>query len=383
MNSLSRSKVAAVAVAFGVTALVAGPGLAGGSVNATGGHTTVGSWDRMPAMHSPRFAGAAVLLADGRVLVSGGRAGADSTKSAEIFNPATRTWKVTGSLPVATRTHSMVLLKSGRVLAAGGEGAGSVASIYNPTTGIWTQTSPMPKARFSMASIRLPNGEVMLAGGYTAAFDYTRTVQIYNPSTAKWRLAAPLPMKSIDGLIALTKSGKVMVTGGLASAGVSVYNPSTNVWKAVAALPGQRWLGNNQNGVTLPDGRFIVPGGATDYTETWTDSVLARDPHTGNWSQLAPLPAPSVHAAIALVDCNWVLAAGRYPGSAEASLYQPWIDRWFATPPMPTRGIAYGNPVTLKDGSVLVVGGQELDESGALVDTDAAMLFQVHRPQDG
>lgn len=381
MKALSRSRVIAVAVAFGVTALVAGPGISGGSVQASGATTvgTVGSWTRMPDMHSPRFVPATVRLADGRVLVSGGRAGEESTASAEIYDPATKQWTVTGAMPVANRTHSMVLLKSGRVLTGGGEGAGKVASIYNPTTGVWKQIAPMLRARKSTAAVRLPNGEAMFVGGYTPDWVMTNTVQIYNPSTGKWRLAAPMPMASIDGLIAVTKHGSVMVTGGLASAGVSLYNPSANTWKVATPLPSPRWLGNNQNGVTLPDGRFMVPGGATEGTEVWTDQVMARDPGTGQWSALAPLGAPSVHSAIALVGGKWVLSAGRYPGSAEASVYNPWTNRWLPTPAMPTRGIAYGNPVTLTDGSVLVVGGQEIDEFGALVDTDAAMLFRVAR----
>jgi N-acetylneuraminic acid mutarotase len=330
-------------------------------------------------MHSPRFVPAAVRLADGRVLVSGGRTGAEGTASAEIFNPATQKWTMTGSMPVATHTHSMVLLKSGRVLAAGGEGVDGVASIYHPTTGTWRQIASMPRPRFSMGSVRLPSGEAMFVGGYTAGFGYTNTVQIYNPATGKWRLAAPMPMAAIDGLVSVTKYGTVVVTGGLASNGVAVYNPATNTWKATAALPSPRWLGNAQNGVVLPDGRFVVPGGATDYTEVWTDQVMARNPSTGQWSPLAPLGAPSVHAAVSLAGGKFVLHAGRYPGSAEASVYQPWTNRWVPTPAMPTRGLAYGNPVMLKDGSVLVLGGQEIDESGALLDTDAAMLFRLPR----
>ncbi|CUR54552.1 exported hypothetical protein [metagenome] len=378
MKGLSRTRIAASSILLVATTLAVGQGMSDASVTVTGAGTTVGSWTRLSAMHSPRLAGAAVRLADGRVLVSGGRAGEVSTDSAEIFDPVAKEWTVTGSLPVATRTHSMVLLKSGRVLAAGGEGAGTTAALYLPATGVWKQISPMPRARFSMASTRLPDGRVMFAGGYDANFGYTNDVQIYSPTTRSWRLAAPMPTDSIDGLITVTKYGKVVVTGGLASAGVSVYNPATNTWKSAPALPSQRWLGNNQNGVVLPDGRFVVPGGATEGTAGWTDQALARDPSTGRWSELSRLPAPSVHAAVALAGGRFVLHAGRYPGSAEASVYLPRADRWAPTPLMPTRGLAYGNPVTLADGSVLVLGGQEIDEFGALVDTDAVLLFRMH-----
>lgn len=184
----------------------------------------------------------------------------------------------------------------------------------------------------------------------------------------------------VDGLITLTPGRKVLVTGGLVSGSVSIYNPVTNTWNAAKSLPSQRWLGNNQNGVTLPDGRFVVPGGATSGTESWTAEVVARDPRTGRWSRLAPLSAPSVHAAVALVGRDRILVAGRYPGSAYAALYDPSTNRWTPTPRMPTRGLAYGNAVTLADGSVLIVGGSELNETGGLDDTAITMLFTTRRP---
>lgn len=206
MKRSSRSRKAAAAVAFGVAALVAGSGVASagagvarGPVEASGRHATVGSWILMPPLHSPRDFAATVRLADGRVLVSGGRTGVESTETAEVFDPATRTWTLTGSMPVATRTHSMVLLRNGQVLAAGGEDAGTVASLYNPRTGVWTQTAPMPKPRMSMASIRLPNGEAMFVGGYTPNFEFTNDVQIFNPTTGRWRLGAPLPTDWLTG----------------------------------------------------------------------------------------------------------------------------------------------------------------------------------------
>ena len=252
-----------------------------------------------------------------------------------------------------------------------------MASLYNPRTGVWTRTAPMPKARMSMASIRLPNGEAMFVGGYTPNFTFTNDVQIFNPTTGKWRLGAPQPTDSIDGLVTLTAGRKVLVTGGLVSRSVSLYDPATNTWKAAKPLPSQRWLGNNQNGVTLPDGRFVVPGGATSGTDVWTSQVVARDPLTRRWSRLASLNAPSVHAAVALVGRDRVLVAGRFPGSACAAVYDPSTNRWTPTPKMPTRGLAYGNPVALTDGSVLIIGGTELNDSGGRDDTAITMLFTM------
>ena len=58
-----------------------------------------------------------MLLADGRVMVSGG---VGKVATTDIFDPATDTW-TTGANMVETRyAHSMTLMQDGRVLVVGG-----------------------------------------------------------------------------------------------------------------------------------------------------------------------------------------------------------------------------------------------------------------------
>ena len=83
----------------------------------------------------------ATLLADGRVLVTGG--GSLAAPFSETYDPATEQWTIRENLLVGRRGHTGTLLADGRVLVAGGffccTGDGQIftdsAEIYDPTTG--------------------------------------------------------------------------------------------------------------------------------------------------------------------------------------------------------------------------------------------------------
>lgn len=62
----------------------------------------------------------ATLLADGRVLVTGGYVNDGMNASCEIYDPTTRTWALTGSLKNPRAYHKAFLLKNGKVLVMGG-----------------------------------------------------------------------------------------------------------------------------------------------------------------------------------------------------------------------------------------------------------------------
>src|SRR5438105_2994285 len=78
------------------------------------------TWTNTAAMSTKRAWHAATLLANGRVLVSGGQTGRENTANAEIYDPVSGTWAETGSLNTARRGHTATLLAEGKVLATGG-----------------------------------------------------------------------------------------------------------------------------------------------------------------------------------------------------------------------------------------------------------------------
>jgi hypothetical protein len=93
--------------------------------------------------------GAATLLIDGRVLVTGGLDNPDdwfdekAKNDCELYDPATGKWTKTGSLRAARGYHKATLLQSGKVLVTGGEFANQAPlaenELYDPATGTWTE----------------------------------------------------------------------------------------------------------------------------------------------------------------------------------------------------------------------------------------------------
>src|SRR5215471_14444235 len=93
----------------------------------------------------------ATLLHNGLVLVTGGQDGnLHSLGSAELYDPATGLWSVTGSMTTNRSLHTATLLANGKVLVAGGLYYDGVTStfppnteLYDPSAGKWTKTGAM------------------------------------------------------------------------------------------------------------------------------------------------------------------------------------------------------------------------------------------------
>jgi hypothetical protein len=164
---------------------------------------TVGSFAQSGHMLAPRYAQTATLLPDGEVLIAGGFGsgydcedlGEPAEISAELFDPTTGSFKVTGSMTMRRAGHTATLLPNGKVLMIGGGsdggatlpfyGTGSAtAEIYDAGAGLFTSTGCMAAARFGHTATLLKNGKILVAGGtdsYSSA--PSSTAEIYDPAT--------------------------------------------------------------------------------------------------------------------------------------------------------------------------------------------------------
>jgi hypothetical protein len=139
---------------------------------------------------------AAVLL-NGQVLFVGGEP-IGRIADAELYNPATRTFASTGSMAARRVWHSLTLLPSGMVLAAGGEtesctgsgcffaGSLATAELYDPAAGAFVPAGSMAAARETHTATLLKDGKVLIAGGVSYGgigiyYGATVSADLYSP----------------------------------------------------------------------------------------------------------------------------------------------------------------------------------------------------------
>src|ERR1041385_7461399 len=94
-----------------------------------------GQWVNSSALNEARTGAAAVLLPDGRVMITGGGVNGSPSSSVEMFNAD---GSISFAAPMSTERsgHSALLLTSGEVLVTGGKTTGggitNSAELYDP-----------------------------------------------------------------------------------------------------------------------------------------------------------------------------------------------------------------------------------------------------------
>jgi hypothetical protein len=189
------------------------------------------------AMTEGRYFHTATLLANGMVLVTGGLNEEEPIATAEIYDPSTKTFTATGTMTTARMGHTATLLGNHEVLVAGGAGAfgGSATSateLFDPTAGTFTPANAMTSAHCAHTATLLQNGQVLIAGG--ANFFYgsgqsnsISSVELYDPTTGYFTATADMTAVRESHTATLLNSGEVLVVGG--SNGTLGFSTTTTV----------------------------------------------------------------------------------------------------------------------------------------------------------
>jgi N-acetylneuraminic acid mutarotase len=156
-------------------------------------------------LQTARNGAVAAVLPNGQVLIAGGYSynvfDPDYTsvlRSAELFNPASDTFKAlaaSGSTELQTARESAVaaVLPNGQVLIAGGDSARNSAlrsaELFNPASDTFKPLPPsgateLQTARLGAVAAPLLNGGVLIAGGYNRS-GYLQRAELYSPMSRR------------------------------------------------------------------------------------------------------------------------------------------------------------------------------------------------------
>lgn len=334
-------------------------------VSATHARAQQTTWIPTGSLITPRSGHTATLLEDGKVLVGGGlnvvTPCCTTTANAELYDPATGLWSVTGN-PITPRgNHVAVRLQNGRVLIAGGNGDPfstllSSAEIYDPATGTWSAAGNMSVGRQAPRATLLANGKVLVVGGTGVT-----TAEVYDPATNAWSSAGTTNAPRGRASVALLPDGRVLVAGGsfnfqpLSSA--EIYDPVAGSWTLTGELTAPRM---SQASTVLANGKVLVAGGFGVGLSTVASAEL-YDPATGRWTAIGNMNSVRISHTLTLLASAKVLASGGTTSGFEgllksAELYDPATGNWTPTDDL-NLGHQNHTATLLRNGMVLVAGG--------------------------
>jgi hypothetical protein len=186
---------------------------------------STGNFGATGSMAEARAAHTATALKDGRVLIVGGSSGhypsQNVYRSAELFDPATGKFSSAGQMTVGRHKHAAILLRSGKVLIVGGSdnrdwhGEYASAEVYDPASGTFAVTGAMSTARFKLpaAVALLSSGRVLVAGGGPFAELYDETAGSFT------KVPGSLGAARFFASATLLPGGRALITGGYAESG--------------------------------------------------------------------------------------------------------------------------------------------------------------------
>lgn len=335
----------------------------------------------LPATHDA----AMVRLADGRVLITGGRdsiAIGPPRRTAYVIDSAAMQAQRVGDMAVGRDAHCEVLLDDGTVIvAAGGIRRSSTTDLierFDPTAGTFVDAGRLLRAVSNAACHLRPDGRVWVVGGavmnLTGNINGVDDVSIYDPGAGVTTDAGVLRAGVFDMLTLQTPRDELWVAGGTEGSVLPVLAQTftdDGVRRDATDLRSGR---SRYNAMVLPTGRALIAG---------FDTITILEDRRPQWVAGPSLPRPrAASASLVMPDGELRLYGGRtdlgITGSAVA-----WRESgaWRTLPDV--TGRERGQALLLDDGTVLLQGGVGADGGPVAPERVDAMGNTTALPLEG
>ncbi|MFD7978321.1 discoidin domain-containing protein [Streptomyces sp. NPDC059071] len=258
------------------------------------------------------------MLADGRVLVTGG----SNAEKASIYDPATDTWSATGNMNIARGYQAMTLLSTGEAFVLGGSWSGGTGDkageVWSPDTRTWRRLPGVPASPALTADpagayradnhmwLYATSGGKVLQLGPSKQMNWITTAGNGSIASAGTRADS---QDAMTGSAVAYDIGRLLTLGGSPAyekqpATRRAYTVSIDGGQVRSARTGDMGYARGfVNSVVLPDGKVAVFGGQA-YPVPFSDatSVLTPelwDPATGRFTPLSSMAIPRNYHSVA------------------------------------------------------------------------------------
>jgi hypothetical protein len=245
---------------------------------------------------------------------------------------------------------------------------GLLSRTASAQTGTWEPTGSMTTSRIFFSATLLLDGKVLVAGGRKTRFgDPLARAELYDPNTGTWTGTGSMTSARDSHSATLLLDGKVLVAGGADSnsdiASAELYDPSTGTWTPTGSMSDPR-SGHMATLITVSplSGSVLVAGG------TQGNAALASaelyDPSTGSWSDTTSMttarfwetPSPVTLSNGSVLVVGGLTSCCPNQAINKAETYDPVTETWVPTSGKNTG--AKGRATRLLNGQVLVAGGR-------------------------
>lgn len=285
-----------------------------------------------PAAHRNRIHIAGGLLGEGGRVV-----GVSDRHIA--YDPQRETTAELARLP-APRHHPNAVSHKGRLYLLGGFGTSPGAInwimstdtlVYDDTGDAWSMLKPAPAPHGEVVATSMESG-IHIVGGRKpkgaanlAYGDHEDTDRhmVFNPAANSWNTAAPA-LSARNSATGAVLNGNWHVAGGRSIAGGptdahEVYDPKEDRWRNAAPMPKGSGAGGNAGGAI--DGKLYVFGGEYfDNGGRVHPEVWQYDPAMDAWFPTAPMPTPR-HGlgAVVIGQTIWLVGGAKKPSGNDTA----------------------------------------------------------------